>query len=123
MGSLINKYPVKYLDMTVYQAGQLSKEKALMAANLTKFYAGQTLTWVNVTLVNANQTLYEVIARSNNTLREVVIPYLNETYRDVVILVNRTLSQPWADTLNETITFLNQTSIVIIDRANKTFIT
>ncbi|XP_071476668.1 uncharacterized protein [Diadema antillarum] len=120
--SLLNYYPVKYLDMTVFEAGNFTYGKIVVAKNLTKFYANKTIVWANNTLVAANKTVFDVLILTNKTVREVIIPYVNQTTRDLVVFLNRTRSQPWRVTLNETLSFLNETSVVLMNRANETLI-
>ncbi|XP_063962637.1 uncharacterized protein LOC129271361 [Lytechinus pictus] len=120
--SLLNKYPVKYLDMTIFEAGNFSYGKILVASNLTRFYANMTLTRINSSLVMVNKTFYDVLNVSNTKLREVVLPILNQTARDIMIFINRTRSQPWRVTINETMCFLNRTSVILRNKANETFI-
>ena len=93
-----------------------------MASNLTKFYANKTLTWANTSLVMVNKTFYDVLNVSNTTLREVVLPFLNQTGRDLIVFLNRTRSQPWRVTINETMCFLNRTSVILMNKANETLV-
>ncbi|XP_041474845.1 uncharacterized protein LOC121423559 [Lytechinus variegatus] len=120
--SLLNKYPVKYLDMTIFEVGNITYGKILVASNLTKFYANSTLARINFSLVMVNKTFYDVLNVSNTKLREVVLPILNQTARDIMIFINRTRSQPWRVTINETMCFLNRTSAILKNKANETFI-
>ncbi|XP_030851735.1 uncharacterized protein LOC583017, partial [Strongylocentrotus purpuratus] len=113
--SLLNKYPVKFLDMTVFEVGNISYGKILVASNLTKFYA-------NKSLVMVNKNFYDVLNVSNTTLREVVLPLLNQTARDLIVFLNRTRFQPWRVTINETMCFLNRTSVIVMNKANETLI-
>lgn len=93
-----------------------------MASNLTKFYASKTLTWANTSLVMVNKNLYDLLDVSNTTLREVVLPILNQNARDLIVFLNRTRSQPWRVTINETMCFLNRTSVIVMNKANETLI-
>ncbi|XP_063962648.1 uncharacterized protein LOC129270763 [Lytechinus pictus] len=120
--SLLNKYPVRYLDMTIFEVGNISYGKILVASNLTRFYANMTLTRINSSLVMVNKTFYDVLNVSNTKLREVVLPILNQTARDIIFFINRTRSQPWRVTINETMCFLNRTSAILRNKANETFI-
>ena len=59
---------------------------------------------------------------TNQTMRDVVIPFINQTAGDLIAFVNRTRFQPWNATLNETICFLNRTSVVLRNKANETYL-
>lgn len=121
------------LYVLFFQTGNFTYGKVLIVSNLTKFYANKTIQWANTSLVSANKTAYEFIIRTNKTayeililtnktMREVVIPFVNQTARDLIVLVNRTRFQPWNVTLNETLTFLNRTSVVLRNKANETYL-
>ncbi|XP_072173028.1 uncharacterized protein [Diadema setosum] len=120
--SALNIYPVQYFNMTIFEAGNFTYGKMLVATNFTKFYANKTLVWANNTLVAANKTVFDVLILTNKTVREVIIPYVNRTTRDLVVFLNRTRFQPWNVTLNETLSFLNETSVILMGKANETYI-
>ena len=66
--------------------------------------------------------MFDILILTNQTMRDVVIPFINQTAGDVIAFVNRTRFQPWNATLNETICFLNRTSVVLRNKANETYL-